>query len=51
MVKGTWELDRKVVRVAWFSEAGSVPTAGLGEEVARLAKVLGQPLELAVESV
>ena len=51
VVKGTWELDRKVVRVAWFSEAGSVPTAGLGEEVARLAKVLGQPLELAVESV
>jgi hypothetical protein len=51
VVHGTWELDRKAVRVAWFSEAGSVPKASLREEVARLSSVFGQPLELAVESV
>ena len=45
------ELFRKVVRVAWFSEGGSAPRAGLEDEVSRLAKVLSQPLELVVGSV
>jgi len=51
VVKGTWELEGKVVRVTWFSEAGAPPKPALQEEVARLSSVLGQPLELAVESV
>jgi hypothetical protein len=48
VVCGTWELDRAVVRVAWFSEAGSPPQAALAEEAARLSSVVGQPLELEV---
>jgi hypothetical protein len=51
VVKGTWALDRKVVRVAWFSEAGAPPKTALQEEVARLSSVFGQPVGLAVESV
>jgi hypothetical protein len=49
VVKGTWELDRRVVRVGWFSEGGAAPRKGLEEEVALLSSVMGQPLELAVE--
>jgi hypothetical protein len=51
VVSGTWELDRRLVRVAWFSEAGSVPKAALAEEVARLSLVLGPTLEFEVKSV
>ena len=51
VVSGTWELDRRLVRIAWFSEAGSVPKAGLTEQVARLSSVLGPALELEVKSV
>src|SRR4051812_47971222 len=51
VVKGTWELDRKLVRIAWFSEAGSVPKAALGGEVARLSSVLGLPLEFEAKPV
>jgi hypothetical protein len=48
VVCGTWELDRSVVRVAWFSEAGSAPKSALQEEVAGLSSVVGQPLEVEV---
>jgi hypothetical protein len=51
VVRGTWELDRKLVRIAWFSEAGPAPKAALAEELARLSPVLGQPLELELKSV
>jgi len=48
VVFGTWQLDRAVVRLDWFGEAGKPPTAALAEEVARLSSVVGQPLELEV---
>lgn len=48
VVCGTWELDRSVARVTWFSEAGSVPKSALEEEVARLSSVVGQPLQVEV---
>jgi winged helix DNA-binding protein len=51
VVCGTWELDRKAVRVAWFEEAGPPPKAALEDEVGRLSSVLGRPLELAIGSV
>ena len=51
VVRGTWQVDRKVVRLTWFSEAGRPPKAALQEEVARLSSVFGPGLELAVESV
>jgi DNA glycosylase AlkZ-like len=48
VVNGTWELERSLVKVAWFAEAGRVPKTALAEEVARLSSVVGQPLELEV---
>ena len=41
VVRGTWELDGQVVRVAWFREAGRPPRKALEAEVARLSSILG----------
>jgi hypothetical protein len=46
VVSGTWEVDRRQLSVAWFSEAGGPPTAALAREVERLASILGQDLQL-----
>lgn len=51
VVRGTWDLDRNVVRVAWFSEAGAPPKTGLQGELARLSSVLGPAVELEVKVV
>jgi hypothetical protein len=43
-VKGTWKLGDAHVRIGWFREAGKPPRRALGEEVSRLAAILGSPL-------
>ena len=48
VVRGTWELDGDRAKVAWFTEAGAIPRAGLRSEVARLATIVGRDLELEV---
>ncbi len=48
VVRGTWELNRSRVRLAWFREAGRPPRDALESEVARLASVLDRGPELAV---
>ena len=50
VVSATWELDGDTARVAWFPEAGRVPTGALAAEVEHWSGVLGQPLRLAVAS-
>jgi Winged helix DNA-binding domain len=45
-VGGTWALDGKTVRVAWFEEAGKQPRQALRREVSRLSDILGRRLEL-----
>ena len=47
-VCGTWELDGRRVRVAWFGEAGPPPATALADEVARLASILGHELAPAI---
>ena len=44
VVRGTWELEGDLVRVAWFREAGRVPRKTLSGEVGRLSSVLGREL-------
>ena len=48
VVKGTWQLDRDRVRVAWFKEAGAPPRAQLGAEVERLSAIVGRDLRAEV---
>ena len=48
VVGGTWDLDGNLVRVAWFSEHGQAPTDALGEEVARLGRILEVDLHVEV---
>lgn len=48
VVAGTWGLERDVVEVSWFSEAGRLPRKGLAEEVERLSSVVGRLLRLGV---
>jgi DNA glycosylase AlkZ-like len=43
-VSGTWELDGKQVRVAWFREAGRPPQKALKAEVERLSSILDRDL-------
>lgn len=50
-VAGTWELDGDQVRVAWFTEAGPPPGDALGDEVTRLAALLGRELRPSVSRV
>jgi hypothetical protein len=46
VVRGTWELERDRVTVAWFKEAGAVPRPRLQGEVKRLEAILGRELRL-----
>ena len=51
VVCGTWELERKLIRVQWFREAGRPPTPALADEVARLSAVTGRDLAMETETV
>ncbi len=44
VVAGTWELDREIIRIDWFREAGRLPRRALGDEVARLETIFGRDL-------
>jgi hypothetical protein len=44
VVAGIWKLDREIVRVSWFGEAGRVPRGAIGGEVDRLSMILGREL-------
>ena len=48
VVRGTWELDGRHVRIAWFGEAGAPPRDALEEQVDRLEPILGHELNAAV---
>jgi hypothetical protein len=48
VVRGVWSRDGSTMRIEWFGET-KVPRAALKAEVARLASLLGQDLELIVE--
>jgi hypothetical protein len=48
VVSGTWSLTDGAVVVDWFAEAGPPPRKRLAAEVARLATILGRPLESTV---
>jgi hypothetical protein len=45
-VRGTWDLDRHSVRVAWFGERGRPPRKALAAEVERLGAILQRELDL-----
>jgi hypothetical protein len=47
-VRGTWELARGEVRIAWFGEAGRPPREALDAEVLRLSSILGRDLHAAI---
>jgi hypothetical protein len=49
VVAGTWSLTGDRIVVAWFGEAGPPARIALAEEVARLATILGRPVESTVE--
>lgn len=49
VVCGTWKLDRKALRIAWFREAGRPLRAALDAEVHRLASILGRDPHVAVD--
>jgi hypothetical protein len=44
VVRGTWELDGRHMRIGWFRETGVVPRRALEAEVARLAAILDRDL-------
>jgi hypothetical protein len=48
VVSGTWVAKDGEIRVAWFREAGSVPSDALDEEAARLSAILGRYLRVSV---
>jgi hypothetical protein len=48
VVTGTWVAKDGEIRVAWFREAGSVPSDALEEEAARLSAILGRYLRVSV---
>jgi hypothetical protein len=48
VVSGTWSLTDDQVITAWFAEAGAPAREALTEEVARLATILGRPLQSTV---
>jgi hypothetical protein len=50
VVSGTWSQSDHRLAVAWFAEAGSPPRDALAREVARLATILGRPLEPSIET-
>jgi hypothetical protein len=50
LVRGTWGLEKNLVKVAWFRESGKPPVSAIREEVGRLGVVVGRDLELEVTS-
>jgi hypothetical protein len=44
VVGGTWELDDRRARIAWFEEAGRLPRKALAQEVERLSVILDRRL-------
>jgi hypothetical protein len=50
VVGGTLELDRDVVKIAWFSELTMPPRARIEAEVERVAAIVGRPLSAQVAS-
>jgi hypothetical protein len=50
VVSGIWKLIDDKVAVTWFGEHGSAPSSPLAQQVARLATILGRPLEPSVRS-
>jgi hypothetical protein len=48
-VCGTWTLDRDVLRVAWFTEAGTPPRKMLQAELTRLSSILDRELRAVIE--
>jgi hypothetical protein len=48
VVRGTWELNCELVRVAWFREACKAPRKALEAEVARLSPILDPALGAAI---
>jgi hypothetical protein len=51
VVRGTWDLDRDTVRVAWFRESGRAPRTALQGETQRLATLLGRTLTVEIAAV
>jgi hypothetical protein len=49
VVRGTWQLDGDHVRVTWFGGSRRPSRRVLGEEVDRLASILGRDLETSVD--
>ena len=47
-VCGTWALERDLVNVAWFKEAGKPPRTALNAEVARLSSVMERDLRATI---
>jgi Winged helix DNA-binding domain len=50
VVTGTWSLVDDRVVVAWFAESERLEPAALEEEAARLASILGRPLQPTVQT-
>ena len=50
VVRGTWELDGRQVRVSWFDEAGRVPARALQSEIRRLSAILDREVTIDVTS-
>jgi len=50
VVSGTWSLVGDQVVTGWFAEAGTPACEELAEEVARLATILGRPLQSKVQT-
>jgi hypothetical protein len=48
VIRGTWELVRDDVRIAWFREAGRPPRKAIDAEVSRLSSILGRDLHAAI---
>ena len=44
VVSGTWAVDGEHLRVEWFREAGRPPRTRIGDEVERMAGILGRTL-------
>lgn len=51
VVRGTWELDGDIVRIAWFKEGGRLPRNAVETEVARLSAILGRDLRASISRV
>ncbi len=50
VVCGTWELDRDLVRIAWFWEAGKPPRKALRAELARFSSILDRVLRSRIDT-